>query len=200
VTSFDELFELEEGDLLQLPKFAEVKARKTIEAIRAVQKGVPLERLITALSIPQVGEETARDLAAHFGTMAKLRHASVESLLAVENVGEIVAQSLHDWFADKKNAQYLDKLLGHLHVKDPEKKAGDARFAGKTFVFTGTLALMSREDGEAMVRERGGKAAGSVSKKTDYVVAGENAGSKLERAKELGVSILSEEQFVRLLR
>jgi DNA ligase (NAD+) len=200
VSTFDELFELEEGDLLQLRKFGEVKAKKTIDAIRSVQKGVALGRLITALSIPQVGEETARDLAAHFGTMAKLRHASVESLMAVENVGHIVAHAVHDWFADKKNAHYLDKLLGHLHVKNPEKRAGDTRFAGKTFVFTGTLTTMTREEGEAQVRARGGKAAGSVSKKTDYVVAGENAGSKLETARTLGVPILTENAFAEMIR
>lgn len=195
VTTFDELFELEVGDLLQLPKFAEVKAQKTIAAIRTVQKSVALERLITALSIPQVGEETARDLAVHFGTITKLRQASVEKLLAVENVGDIVAHALHDWFADTHNAQYLEKLLSHLHIKNPEKNSGAGKFAGKTFVFTGTLTTMSREEGEALVRSLGGKTAGSVSKKTSYVVAGENAGSKLDKARELGVTILTESQF-----
>lgn len=200
VTTFDELFELEEGDLLQLPKFGEVKAKKTIAAIRAVQKGVALERLITALSIPQVGEETARDLAARFGSIAKLRVASVEKLLEVENVGETIAQAAHGWFADARNARYLDRLLSHLRVKNPEKKAAESRFTGKTFVFTGSLSLMSREDGEAKVRELGGKAAGSVSKKTDYVVAGEHAGSKLDKARELGVQVLSEQQFAAMVR
>lgn len=195
VSTFDELFELEEGDLLALPGFKEKKAQKAIAAIRAVQKGVPLSRLITALSIPQVGEETARDLAEHFGSITRVRQASVENLLEVRNVGEIVARAVHEWFADGKNARYLDRLLAHVRVKNPQKKEEGGKFAGKTFVFTGTLTTMTREEGEAMVRERGGKAAGSVSKKTDYVVAGENAGSKLDKARELGVAVLTEADF-----
>ena len=200
VTTFDELFELEEGDLLALPGFKQKKAQKAIEAIRAIQKSVPLERLITALSIPQVGEETARDLARHFGSIAKLRQASADKLLEVENVGGIVANAVHDWFADERNAGYLDRLLSHLHVKNPEKKAASGTFAGKTFVFTGTLTTMSREEGEALVRSLGGKASGSVSKKTDFVVAGENAGSKLEKARGLGVEVLTEDAFADMVK
>ena len=198
VQTFDELFELEEGDLLQLPKFAEVKAKKVIDAIRTAQNNVSLERLITALSIPQVGEETARDVARHFGSIEALRAAQISDLQHINGIGDVVARALHTWFADKHNASYLDALLTHLKVKAPEKNA-DTRFAGKTFVFTGTLVHMSREEGEKKVRERGGKVAGSVSQKTDYVVAGEHAGSKLERARELGVRVLSEDEFARMI-
>jgi DNA ligase (NAD+) len=198
VQTFDELFELEEGDLLQLPKFAEVKARKVIAAIRAVQKNVPLERLITALSIPQVGEETARDIARHVGSIEALRAAHVSDLQKISGVGDVVAHAVCAWFAEKHNSAYLDRLLKHLRVQAPERIA-DTRFAGKTFVFTGTLVRMSREEGEQKVRERGGKATGSVSKKTDYVVAGEQAGSKLEKARELGVRVLSEDEFARMI-
>jgi DNA ligase (NAD+) len=138
VQTFDELFELEEGDLLQLPKFAEVKARKVIAAIRAVQKNVPLERLITALSIPQVGEETARDIARHVGSIEALRAAHVSDLQKISGVGDVVAHAVCAWFAEKHNSAYLDRLLKHLRVQAPERIA-DTRFAGKTFVFTGTL-------------------------------------------------------------
>jgi DNA ligase (NAD+) len=199
VSTFDELFELEEGDLLTLPGFADIKAQKVIDAIKAATKAVPLERLVTALSIPQVGEETARDLAQHFGSIAKLRAASIEDLERIDGVGDVVAHAVHAWFAEKNNGAYLDKLLKHLHVKAPEKAGGDARFAGKTFVFTGTLSTMSREEGEALVRRLGGKTSGSVSKKTSYVVAGESAGSKLEKAQELGVTVLTEEKFRAML-
>lgn len=195
VQTFDELFELEEGDLLSLPKFGEVKAQKVITAIRAAQKDVPLERLITALSIPQVGEETARDLAAHFGTIQKLRSAAIEDLLQVYGIGNVVAEATHAWFAQKRNAAYLDRLLAHLRVRAPRKAAGTLPLSGQTFVFTGTLQTMSREDAEARVRTLGGKAAGSVSQKTDYVVAGTEAGSKLEKARTLGVRILTEKEF-----
>jgi len=198
VQSFDELFELEEGDLLSLPGFAEIKAKKTFEAIRRAARDVPLERLITALSIPHVGKETARDLAEHFGTIEKLRKASVEELLAIPNIGEVVARSVHGWFTNRANAAYLDRLLTHLKVRSAHKRAGGA-LAGLTFVFTGSLSTMSREEGEAAVRALGGTASSSVSKKTSYVVAGENAGSKLEKARKLGVRILSEEEFARMI-
>lgn len=200
VSTFDELFELEVGDLLTLPGFAEIKAQKVIDAIKIATKAVPLERIITALSIPQVGEETARDLAQHFGSIAKLRTASIDELQRIDGVGDIVAHAVHTWFAHKKNIAYLDKLLKHLRVKAPEKASGDTRFSGKTFVFTGSLSTMSREEGEALVRKLGGKTSGSVSKKTSYVVAGEAAGSKLEKARELGVTVLTEAQFNAMLR
>lgn len=198
VQTFDELFELEEGDLLPLPKFAEIKAKKTFDAIRKATKDVPLERLVTALSIPHVGEETARDLAQHFGTIAKLRAASIEKLLEVPQIGAIVAKSVHEWFANRTNAAYLDRLLSHLTIRPAHKRAA-GKFTGTTFVFTGSLNTMTREEGEAKVRELGGTASGSVSKNTTYVVAGESAGSKLERARELGVTVLSEEQFARMI-
>lgn len=199
VTSFDELFELEVGDFLTLPGFKEKKAEKAVAAIRAVQKGVSLERLITALSIPQVGEETARDLARHFGSIDRLRIARTDELMAVENVGEIVASAVRGWFASHTNARYVDRLISHLTITNPGVAVHDTQFAGKTFVFTGTLTQFSREEGEAQVRIRGGKAAGSVSKNTDYVVAGEHAGSKLDKAQKLGVRVLTEEEFQRML-
>ncbi len=198
VTTFDELFELEEGDFLSMEGFAEISAKKAVEAIRKAQKDVPLERLITALSIQNVGEETARDLAEHFGSLEKLRHASLEDLEAISGIGAVVAKSVHDWFKDRSNSAYLDRLVKHLHVIKPEKKK-NGKFTGKTFVFTGTMEKMSREEAEEMVRKLGGKAAGSVSSKTSYVVAGAEAGSKLEKARSLGVEVLTEKEFARML-
>jgi DNA ligase (NAD+) len=199
VTTFDQLFDLEEGDFLAMEGFAEISAQKAVAAIRKAQENVPLERLITALSIQNVGEETARDLAEHFGSMEKLRRASLEELEAINGIGGVVAKSVHDWFKDRTNGTFVDKLLKHLKVAKPEKKK-NGKFAGKTFVFTGTLEKISRDEAEEMVRKLGGKAAGSVSSKTSYVVAGAEAGSKLDKAKALGVEVLSEAEFASMLR
>jgi len=199
VTTFDELFELQEGDFEPLPGFAEISAKKAAEAIRKAQKNVPLERLITALSIPQVGEETARDLARHFGSIEKVRSASLQDLEAIDGVGDVVAKSLHDWMHDRTNSAFLDRLLKHLTIAKPEK-VRNGKFTGKTFVFTGTMEKMSREEAEEKVRQLGGKASGSVSAKTSYVVAGAEAGSKLDKARELGVEVLTEAEFARMLK
>ena len=198
VGTFDELFELQHGDFLALEGFAEVSARKAVDAIRKAQKDVPLERVITALAIPQVGEETARDVANHFGSLEKLRHASKEELFGIHGVGEIVAEQIVQWFKNKSNAAFAEKLSKHLSILAPVKKKG-GRLENKTFVFTGTLEKMSREEAEEYVREQGGKSSGSVSAKTSYLVAGSEAGSKLTTAQKLGVHILTEDDFLRMI-
>ncbi len=199
ITTFDQLFAMEEGDFLTLEGFAEISAKKAVEAIRKAQKNVPLERLVIALSIVNVGEETARDLAQHFGSIEKLRLASIEDLQKVNGIGDVVAKSVHDWFSDKSNSAYLDRLLKHLHIAKVDKKTS-GKFTGKTFVFTGTLVKVSRDEAEVLVRNLGGKAASSVSSKTSYVVAGAEAGSKLDKARELGVEVLTESEFLGMLR
>jgi DNA ligase (NAD+) len=200
VGSFDELFELQEGDFMTLPGFADVSAKKAAEAIRKAQKNVPLERVVTALSIPQVGEETARDLAQHFGSLEKLRHATRAELLSINGVGDIVADAVLTWFKNRTNAAFADRLAKHLVIIAPEKKKAPGIFAGRAFVFTGALEKMSREDAEELVRKHGGKTPGSVSAKTSYVVAGAEAGSKLDKAQELGVPVLTEKQFLDLFK
>ncbi|MBV9159302.1 MAG: NAD-dependent DNA ligase LigA [Candidatus Kaiserbacteria bacterium] len=199
VQNFDDLFTLQEGDFLELEGFAEISAKKAVDAIKKASKNVPLARLLTALSIDHVGEETARDLADHFGSMAKLRKASKDDLLKIDGIGEIVAESVANWFADKKNVAMLDRLLEHISIQKPQKQTGALPLSGTTFVFTGGLETMSREDAGEKVRALGAKVAGSVSKKTTYVVAGSDAGSKLDKARGLGVKILSESAFLRLL-
>lgn len=198
--TFDDLFTLEEGDFLPLEGFAEVSARKAEEAIRKAAKNVPLERLLTGLSVPNVGEETARDLAQHFGTIEKLRRASLENLMSIEGVGGIVAHSVHEWFAKKENAALIDRLLKHISIKKPERiKEARGPLAGKTVVFTGTLEKLARDEAERLAREHGAKTPGSVSAKTGYVVAGAEAGSKLAKARSLGVAVLSEDEFLRMI-
>jgi DNA ligase (NAD+) len=150
------------------------------------------------LSIDHVGEETARLLSQHFKTLKKLRAASVEDLAAVKGIGGVLAQSVHDWFREPVKSGILDRLLEHITVvQDEAPQSG--KLAGKTFVLTGTLQSMSREEAEAKIRALGGTASSSVSKKTSYVIAGDNAGSKLDKARELGVEVLSEEEFQKLV-
>ena len=203
VTTFDDLFTLEEGDFLELEGFAEISAKRAVDAIRAAANpptgGVPLARLLTGLSIDHVGEETARDLAAHFGTLEKLRKATEEELIALDGIGEIVAHSVHAWFNEKKNLAMLDRLLKYIMLEKPALRRAQGKLKGKSFVFTGSLESMSREEAGERVRALGGSVASSVSKQTSYVVSGESSGSKLDKARSLGVTILSERDFLNLL-
>lgn len=199
VQTFDDLFELREGDFLELEGFAEVSAKKAVDAIQKAGLDVPLSRFLTALSIDHVGEETARDLANHFGTVEKLRKTSLEELLSINGVGEKLANSIIEWFRDKNNAKLIDRLLKHVKIVQPKKDSSPKPLAGKTFVFTGSMECMSREEAGEKVRALGAEVAGSVSKKTSYVVAGEEAGSKLDKARELGVTVLTEEEFLRMI-
>lgn len=197
VTTFDQLWDLTKEDFLTLEGFAEKSAQLAYDAIQAVKK-VPLDRFIISLSIDHVGEETALLLAQHFGTLQKIQGASLESLTAIDGIGEVVARSLFEWFHNKHNAQLVDRLLTHLTIAKQEKAAG-GKLAGKTFVVTGTLPSLSRDDAHALVRKNGGKVASSVSKNTSYLIAGENAGSKLDTAKSLGVKVITEQEFKDLL-
>jgi DNA ligase (NAD+) len=199
VRTFDDLFTLTEGDFSALPGFAEISARKAVSAIRRSAGGVPLERLVTGLSIEHVGEETARDLAGHFRSMDKLRKASEEDLRSVAGIGDVVASSVARWFQNPENARMLDRLLKHIRVTAPAKQTGNT-LAGSSFVFTGTLESMTRDEAGEKVRALGADVSGSVSTKTSYVVAGEEPGSKYADAERLGVRILSEEEFRALLR
>lgn len=192
----DDLFTLTEGDFLELEGFAEVSAKKAVEALKRASKSVPLARVLTGLGIPNVGEETAYDIAQHFGTMQKVRSASKEKFMEVDGIGGVVADSLVAWFADKDNSKMLDRLLEHISIARVEQKAAHQPLAGKTFVFTGGLQSLSRDEAGERVRALGGSVSGSVSKNTSYVVAGESSGLKYEKARSLGVTILSEKEFL----
>ncbi len=198
VNTVDEIFTLTEGDLTGLEGFAELSAKKLIAAIDRARH-VPLSRLIYGLSIDHVGEETARLLSRHFGTLTRLREASLEDLVKIDGIGDVVAQSIHTWMRRKEKAAILDRLLTHLTIKKDAQKT-NGRLAGKTLVVTGTLNDMSRDEAESKIRAEGGSVSQSVSKKTSYVVAGENAGSKLAKAKELGVQVLTEDEFDLLIQ
>lgn len=201
ISTYDDIFTLKKGDLLALPRFAEKSVDNLLGSIEK-SKNITLPRLIISLSIPQVGEETAYLLAAEFGDIAKLQNSKIENLQSIEGVGPIVAKSIVDWFKDKENQKLLSKLLKHIKILNPESGIMNygKKLEGKTFVLTGTLSNMSREEAKQKIRELGGNVSSSVSKETGYVVAGENPGSKHEKARELGIKIISEEEFQTLLK
>lgn len=201
VQHYDELFTLTEGDVLPLPGFAEVSARKLIEALQAGSQNVSLSRLLVGLSIPHVGEETAILLAREFKTIDDVAAASEGRLSQMNGVGEIVAEAIVHWFSLKRHQSLVERLKRVLViVNDAPRQARGEKLPlfGKTFVLTGGLSSMTRDEAKEKIRRLGGDVSSSVSKKTTYVVAGEESGSKLAKARELGVEVLTEEEFVRM--
>lgn len=196
IQSFDDIFTLTVGDLEALPKFGEISAKKLIGSIEKA-KDTTLARLLTGLSIPHVGEETAYLLAGAFGTCEAIEAASREELLALPGVGTIVADSIVAWREDKENKKLLARLKRVLRIEKPKK--GAAPLVGKTFVLTGTMAALSRDEAKEAIRALGGDVSSSVSSKTHAVVAGSDPGSKLSKAEELGVRVMDEEEFLALL-
>lgn len=198
VQHYDDLFTLEVGDVVELEGFAEISAQKLIDSIEKASR-VPLARLIVGLSIPQVGEETAILLAETFRTLEKLEEASESDLSAVNGIGPIVAKAIRDWFEESEHQKLLKRLKAVLTVVSPKKvAAAKLPLKGKSFVLTGSMESMSRDEAKEKIRALGGDVASSVSKNTDYVVAGESAGSKLAKARDLGIKIISEEEFLDL--
>lgn len=199
ISTFADLFVLKKGDLLALPRFAEKSADNLLVAIEKSRQ-VTFPKFLVSLSIPQVGEETAIDLAKHFGTLEKLRLADFSDLQKLDGVGPIVAQALVSWFADKNNQTLLDNLSKQIKISRSifVENKGKAKLAGKSFVLTGTLNL-SRDKAKDKIRALGGDISESVSSETDYLIAGEKAGSKLKKAKKLGITILNEEEFLKLI-
>lgn len=197
ITTPDELFTLTVDDFLQLPGFAQLSAEKAVAALHKART-VTFDRFLVGLSIDHVGEEVARRIAAHAGTVQRLLDMSVQELVAIDGVGAIVAESLHTFLHDPKSRTLIDQLLVHLTIHEYREAIGFLQ--GKTFVITGTLRAYGREAAKAEIRAHGGSVADSVSKQTTYLVAGSDAGSKLEKARALGVRVLSENEFVTMLR
>lgn len=194
LSDFNDIFDLTRDELLALPGFKDTSADNLIEAIRASRK-VSLDRLLIGLSIDHVGEETAFLLAVKFGTLTKLRTATASDIAAVKGVGDIVASSVATWFSDTDNQALIERLEEHLTLQKVAPPPTTGPFEGATVVVTGTLEGYSREEAELAVKRAGGAVSGSISRKTTYLLAGENAGSKLAKAKELGVTVLSEAEF-----
>ena len=198
VREVSDLYRLTEGDLLPLERFAEKSAQNLIQAIERSKK-VALHRLINALGIRYVGEATARILARHFQSLDRLIKASRDELLEVEGVGEQVAASIREYFDLPRHLELLRQLKEAGVEELPPEAPATGPLAGKTFVFTGGLAHISREEAKAQVTARGGKVSSSVSAKTDYVVMGADPGSKYAKAEELGVPLLDESAFEELI-
>ena len=193
-----DIFRLKEGDLLPLERFAEKSARNIIESIQK-SKEIPSSRFIYALGILHVGEETAIDLARYFGSLGKLKKASKEELELVPNIGDVVAESIYNWFQSKRNQKLINELLeaGIKILPLPEIKKS---LADKTFALTGVLESMARPEAEKHIRMLGGNPASSVSKETDFLVVGKDPGSKLAKAQKLGIKIIGEKEFLNLLK
>jgi len=195
-----DLFDLKESDLEPLERFAELSAVNLVKAIQAA-KEVPLARFIYALGIRHVGEETAIDLAERFGSLEKIMKASLEELEAMHDVGSVVAKSIYEFFQDKQNQGLVKKLISKgVTLKSPQRIFKKTGLTGKSLVVTGSLDSMSREEAKERIRAAGGKWISSVSKNTDYLIVGAEPGSKYNKAKKLGVKIVSEKEFLRLLK
>ena len=197
--SADDIFTLTKGDLALLPHFKEKAIENLLAAIEKARQ-TTLARFLIALSVEQVGEETAYDVARHFGSLERVRRASAEELEAVPGVGPVVARSLHGWFRAPEHAALVDRLARQVHIESVGAKRSGGALAGKTFVLTGTLSGMTREEAKEGIRARGGTVGSSVSKETDYVVAGENPGSKYERARKQGVAVIDEAALRKMLQ
>lgn len=193
-----DLYSLSPKQLEPLERMGKKSAQNAVDAI-ARSRDNDLWRLINALGIRQVGEKAAKTLAQRFGTMDALAAAPEEELTAVDDVGPITARYLCQWMKSPQSRDLLARLKAVGVNMTCKEKTVDSRFAGMTFVLTGTLEKFTRDAAAEMIEKRGGKAAGSVSKKTTYVVAGENAGSKLQKAEALGIPVLTEDEFLALL-
>lgn len=197
VKNVADIYDLTKKDLLTLERFADKSAQNILDEIESSKK-LPLERVIYGLGIRMVGERTAQFLAEHFGSMEEIENASVEELQAVDEVGPRIAESIAEFFGNAANRKLVERLgAAGLAFKGKKKERG-TKLAGKTFVLTGTLAHFTRDQAKRMIEDAGGKVTGSVSKKTDYVVAGTDAGSKLDKAKELGVPVIDEKAMEKL--
>ncbi len=196
----DQLYSLTKEQLLTLPGFLDRKADKLLEALKA-SKDCQLDAFLFALGIPNIGRGTARDLAQHYETLQAVRTADGDSLALVPGVGGVLAQSILEYFADPQNIRLVDALLMQgvrPHDMKPAGAAGGA-LQGMTVVVTGTLPTLSRQQAEDLIRQHGGMAASAVSRKTAYLVCGEKAGSKLDKAKQLGIPVLDEQGLLALV-
>jgi DNA ligase (NAD+) len=198
VKNVADIYALAKKDLLGLERFADKSAQNILDEIEKSKK-LPLERVIYGLGIRMVGERTAQFLGEHFGSMDDLMNASQEELEAVNEVGPKIAESIAEFFHEPRNRELVRRLRDAGLTFAGKKRERGTKLAGKTFVLTGTLAKYSRDEAKKLIEDAGGKVSGSVSKKTDYVVAGSDAGLKLDKAKELGVPVIEEDEMERLV-
>jgi DNA ligase (NAD+) len=191
-----DIFELTLDELKELPRFDVLSAQNLMRGIEERRK-VPFSRFLTALSIPHVGEETALLLSRHFRTLKAFLSATEEEFISIRGIGEETVRYIREYLSDDGNQSLLERLQTHITIEQDEEVSGT--LIGKTFVLTGTLSSLSRDEAKEKIRTLGGDVSGSVSKKTNYVVAGENPGSKRADAERLGVEILSESEFLKMV-
>lgn len=190
-----DLYDLTEEPLAKLERLGEKSAANLVASI-ARSKENDLSRVLFALGISNIGEKAAAALAQHFGSMEQLERALPDEIQQIEGFGQVMAQSVADFLAEPRNREQIDRLRqAGVNLQSLRQKKGDS-LSGKTFVLTGTLPTLKRSQAKEMIEERGGKVAGSVSKKTHFVVAGEEAGSKLTKAQELGVPVITEQELL----
>ena len=194
-----DLFTLTEGDLKPLERFADKSATNLVRSIKSATE-IDFSRFIYALGIRNVGEETAIDLANKFRSLNKVMDAELEEINAIYDIGPVVAKSIYDYFQDKKNDSLVQELLKYIKIIEPKQIKTKANITGKTFVFTGGMENITRDEAKSLVRKYGGEATESVGRQTDYVVAGTEPGSKYEKAKKLGVKIIDEKEFQKLIK
>jgi len=198
VGNFADLYKLEEGQIAELERMAEKSAANVIKAIEA-SKTRPLWRLVAGLGIRHIGGQSAQILAEHFGSLDALMSAGQEELAEIDQTGPTMAKSVYEYFRDAKNRAVIEELLAAGVKPESPKARRLGKLAGKTIVVTGTLESMTRQEAEQAIRQAGAKASSSVSKKTDFVLAGENAGSKLDKATKLGVRVIDEKEFMKMI-
>ena len=198
VSEFSDLYKLKEEDLLKLDNFKDKKTKNIINSINN-SKNVDFYRFIFALGISEVGIKTAKDLAKRFITFDKLKNATKEELLDVEDIGDVIADNIIEYFQDEENLKEIDRLFdAGITINESNLVIGE-KLKGLTFVLTGTLPNYTRPEMSEIIEKNGGKVASSVSKNTSFVLAGEEAGSKLDKAKSLGVKVISEEEMLKML-
>ena len=198
VKNVADIYKITKDDLLKLERMGDKSAQNVLNEIEASKK-LPLERVIYGLGIRFVGERTAEFLAEHFGSIDAIMNASIEELQEVNEVGPRIAESMAEFFQEPRNRELIEQLRKAGLTFSGKKKQRGTKLAGKTFVLTGTLARYTRDEAKKMIEDAGGRVSGSVSKKTDYVVAGTDAGSKLDKAKELGVKVIDEKEMEQLV-
>ena len=194
-----DLYKLTMQDFMQLDSVKEKSASNIYNSIQE-SKNRPLNRLLTAMGIRHVGKETAEILAGEFPSLDLLISAPLEELAKIEGIGDIIAKSIFDFFHDEENLKMIEELKEIGINPQAKAKPKSDKLSGKTFVLTGTLQNMTRDEASAIIKSHGGKTSSSVSKKTSYVLAGENAGSKLDKALDLGVIILTEDDFLEMIK
>ena len=198
VKNVADIYRLTKADLLQLERMGDKSAQNVLKEIEASKK-LPLERVIYGLGIRFVGERTAQFLAEHFGSTDALMKAGEQELQEVAEVGPRIAKSIVEFFQEPKNRELVEQLRKAGLTFTGKRRERGTKLVGKTFVLTGTLNHLTRDEAKKIIEDAGGRVSGSVSKKTDFVVAGEDAGSKLDKANELGVPVIDETEFKKML-